>query len=645
MTTKLPGLPPVPQNVSPEVKAYLQAVSEILEVRAGRRGDPIDRAVTLRELVDTGLAVQLSRTPFNPNALSPPTDFAAPTVVTDLAQPPAPTSLTASAGFQSVLLAWSSGILQFSNFAFTELHRSSTDVIGDAELIAVVRGNRYVDKVDTGSTHYYWVRHVSTSDVRGPFNATSGVSATTTQLITADLTDDLITAAKINDGAVGTLALAADAVTNAKLAVDSIQGDVIADNAITATKILDGSIETAKLDANAVTAAKIAANTITANEILANTITADQMVANTITAASGILADAVITNAKIEDGTIQTAKIGDGQILSAKIGNGEIVNAKIADLAVDNAKIANLDTGKITTGELNANRISVDGSTMTRNSSGQLQVNEIAANRITTGTLDGDDVNVVNLNAGNITSGTLVSDRIDVTDLLLPTAGGVVTGSTLGGFPTNTDTRRFAMAVGVGLGFYQGFVRIIGGTNHVKSMKFFFTNTNSSIPSTSNTIYESPLTSRLDGHVDRFYSNSDSANMPIMFVNGVHDGTVYLWVKASGDSGTDTLTSVEARFFRFATGSSTFAYGAWSSATYVYPTTPSTYWSVGNSNAIVWSGTTITPAASGGSPATDTLVRGTDGYQYERVAYQTAIGFKSASSSLYSVRRRTWSST
>jgi hypothetical protein len=324
------------------------------------------------------------------------------------------------------------------------------------------------------------------------------------------------------------------------------------------------------------------------------------------------------------------------------IKNGAITNAKIGDATIDNAKIANLDAGKVTTGELNANRISVDGSTMTRNSSGQLQVNELAANRITTGTLDGDDVNVVNLNAGNITAGTLVSDRIDVTDLLLPTAGGIVSGSTLGGFPTNTDTRRFAMAVGVGLGFYQGFVRIIGNTNHVKSMKFFFTTSNSATPSSSNTIYESPLTRNLDGHIDRFYSTSDSANMPIMFNNDVTDQTVYLWVKASGDSGTDTLTSVEARFFRFATGSSTFAYGAWSSETYVYPTTPSTYWSTGNSNAIVWNGSTKTAAAGGGGV---TLVRATDGYQYERVAFKTTIGFKTSSSNLYSVRRRTWSST
>jgi hypothetical protein len=201
------------------------------------------------------------------------------------------------------------------------------------------------------------------------------------------------------------------------------------------------------------------------------------------------------------------------------------------------------------------------------------------------------------------------------------------------------------MPVGIGLGFYQGFVRITGGTNHVKSVYLYFTTTSSAVPSTSNTIYNTPRTDQLPGHILRFYSNSDSTNIPITFVNDVTDGTVYLWVLGNGDSNVDVLGEVEARFIRFATGSSTFAYGAWSSETYVYPTAPVTYWSVGSSNAIYWSGSTKTAAVGGGSPNTDTLVRATDGYQYERVAYKTTIGFKTSSSDLYSVRRRTWSST
>lgn len=42
------------------------------------------------------------------------------------------------------------------------------------------------------------------------------------------------------------------------------------------------------------------------------------------------------------------------------IGNGTISNAKIGNGAIDNAKIANLDAGKITTGQLSADRIDVN---------------------------------------------------------------------------------------------------------------------------------------------------------------------------------------------------------------------------------------------------------------------------------------------
>lgn len=384
MTTKLPGIPTLPAGISPDLKAYLKALSETVEVRTGVRGDPKDRAVTLRELEDSGLAESLKANPFDPNNITARNRGFRATIVRDRSVPPAPTSLTASGGFTKVILEWNNPNIAYGNHAFTEIYRLSTDTIGDAVLVGITPSFIFTDEVDSNTTYYYWIRFVSETGVPGPFNQTSGTSATTTQLVTADLADDIITAAKINDGAVGTLALAADAVTNAKLAVNSIQGDVIAANAITATKILDGSIETAKLDANAVTAEKIAANTITASEIAADTITADQMVADTITAASGILADAVITNAKIADGTIQTAKIGDGQILNAKIADAAINNAKIADSTIQSAKIADAAITNAKIGNAAITNAKIQDATI---QGGKIAVNTINGNRVTADTL------------------------------------------------------------------------------------------------------------------------------------------------------------------------------------------------------------------------------------------------------------------
>ena len=65
MSTKLPGLPPPPTNLAPEVRRYLQTVTEILEVRLGIRGNPKDRAITLRELIDAGVVDEAPASSFD----------------------------------------------------------------------------------------------------------------------------------------------------------------------------------------------------------------------------------------------------------------------------------------------------------------------------------------------------------------------------------------------------------------------------------------------------------------------------------------------------------------------------------------------------------------------------------------------------
>ena len=67
MTTKLPGIPAIPANLDPQTKAYLKALTEVVLVRTGRIGDPLDRAVTLRELIESGLAESLKNNRFDPN--------------------------------------------------------------------------------------------------------------------------------------------------------------------------------------------------------------------------------------------------------------------------------------------------------------------------------------------------------------------------------------------------------------------------------------------------------------------------------------------------------------------------------------------------------------------------------------------------
>lgn len=311
MTTKLPGLPPVPNDVSAQLKAYLTAVGEALEVRLGRRGDKLDRAVTLRELIDSGLAVQLKSAPFDPSYYNAASVGFEPNTAVDTSLPPAPTTLSADAAFQTILLEWSNGALQFNNYAFTEVFRHTADIIGDAVLVATVRGALYADQVDSGSTYYYWVRHVSEADIRGPFNQAAGTAATTINIDTIDIEDDAITTAKIVDAA----------IINAKIADATIDDAKISN--LSAGKITTGTLSTSRLDLDNAT---ITANASGQVQIASLGVGTAQIASAAITAAK--IADANITNAKIANAAVSSAKIDNLAVDSLRITNGAVSNVE-----------------------------------------------------------------------------------------------------------------------------------------------------------------------------------------------------------------------------------------------------------------------------------------------------------------------------
>jgi hypothetical protein len=265
--TKLPAIPPIPSNVDPQLKTYLNAVDEALKVRLGTVGDPKDRAVTVRELIDSGLAENFLEEPFNLDAGTPPNTFIPIDGLVDLAVPPDVTSFSGTGTFQKIILSWD--LAQFGNFAFTEVWRHTSNNLGSATRIDTTRAQVWSDTVDFNSNFYYWVRHVSTSNIVGQF---AGAINVTTSKITSSNVDTALEA-----------------------------------GSITATEIAAGSVSADKITASAITADKIAADAVTTAKIQAGAITA----------ASAILADASVTNAKIASAAITDAKINN--LSAAKI--------------------------------------------------------------------------------------------------------------------------------------------------------------------------------------------------------------------------------------------------------------------------------------------------------------------------------------
>mgnify|MGYP003109015818 CR=1 FL=1 len=181
--TKIPAIKNIPPTTERELKIALEAIKEALEVRLGQRGDPLDRAVTVRELVDAGLAKQAPTITSGASDFIPGDDDKEPG---DLSIPPAPSGLTANGAFTSIVLKWDNP--SYGNHAFTEIWRSKANALGGAELVSTAGGQIYTEEVGYNQSYFYWVRFVSAANIPGPWNDTEGTSATTSVDVGAVLT-------------------------------------------------------------------------------------------------------------------------------------------------------------------------------------------------------------------------------------------------------------------------------------------------------------------------------------------------------------------------------------------------------------------------------------------------------------------------
>tara|TARA_B100000123_G_scaffold192541_1_gene143964 strand:+ start:921 stop:2882 length:1962 start_codon:yes stop_codon:yes gene_type:complete len=176
-STTLPGIGRVPRDASPELKRYLEALQEIIEVRNGFRGDVRDRAITLRELIASGLAKDLESVPFDPNnPTGQNVGFQPTNPIPDSETPTTPTNLAVSAGFGVLKVSWTYPT-NYTGHSHTDVFRGTSNNRANAVFIGLSEGAMFVDATVSASTqYYYWVRHVSVSgedgSYAGPVNAT-----------------------------------------------------------------------------------------------------------------------------------------------------------------------------------------------------------------------------------------------------------------------------------------------------------------------------------------------------------------------------------------------------------------------------------------------------------------------------------------
>jgi len=168
-TAQLPVIDRIRFPDAATTRAWEQ-MRQTLEVRFGRSGNKLDRAVTFADLIEHGFAA-LETSGGKP--VSGDVDIVPARVPDGL--PPAPSGLRVTPGLAVIILQWDR--TYFAYFGHAEIWRATADNLSDAVNIGQTTGWIYSDiDVDPAVQYFYWVRFVSRGGKTGPFNGVAGAA-------------------------------------------------------------------------------------------------------------------------------------------------------------------------------------------------------------------------------------------------------------------------------------------------------------------------------------------------------------------------------------------------------------------------------------------------------------------------------------
>ena len=230
----------------------------------------------------------------------------------DTTAPGVPTSVSATAAKQSIVLTWTNPTDLDLNVVEIWVNTSAT-LIGISK-VTEISGERFThDNLGSDVTRYYYLRAKDHSGNVGDW--TSVVSATTQKNLADDIANDIITTAAFAQGItpveiVDTLPTTGNyegrvvfLTTDEKLYrhtgsafTKATDGADISANTITAGAIAAGAIGADQIAANAITATKIAANAVTAEKLVAGALYAIRIAAGSGGSPGGYLIEITSSN-------------------------------------------------------------------------------------------------------------------------------------------------------------------------------------------------------------------------------------------------------------------------------------------------------------------------------------------------------------
>lgn len=166
----LPAIPKVTVN-DPLLQRFCDAVTQFCAIHAGRVGSGLDRAMTIREMLNSGFAVKKSTSTSTPTG-GGLTDIVPPPESIIVDKPTPPTGFRVLSGTTAILLIWDD--VNFKGAASTMIYRASLDDFSQAVVIATTPAAVYSDITDSSDPYWYWIRHTNVDGDMGALNDASG---------------------------------------------------------------------------------------------------------------------------------------------------------------------------------------------------------------------------------------------------------------------------------------------------------------------------------------------------------------------------------------------------------------------------------------------------------------------------------------
>ena len=257
------------------------------------------------------------------------------TVTADTTPPPTPTGFAVTAGLSNIILehdqpSYTMGRGHLKTRVYGKVHSGGAlPVFADAELIHEFTGTVSAFPSALGTNWRLWIKWVTKDEIESvtPAGGTNGLLAATGLVGGADLSDQIITAGKLADGALSLQSKFSSTirpieVLNSLPVSGNTEGRLVYLTTDDKLYRFNGGSFTSGMDG-----ADIAYGSVTTNQLAVGSVTAVNMAVNAI--------------------AVGTAAIQNGAIVNAAIGNAAIDNAKIADLAVSTGKIADLNVSTL----------------------------------------------------------------------------------------------------------------------------------------------------------------------------------------------------------------------------------------------------------------------------------------------------------